>query len=83
MGIGLETDIPFGLVGVGYPSNEAGVAEGTIDAYPNLPLQLVKEGFTNTVAFSMWLNDLGLFSLPVQPPFFGFGNANHPDNGRR
>jgi hypothetical protein len=58
MGIGLDTDIPFGLVGVGYPSNEAGVSSGQIKEYANLPVQLYKEGLVNTVAYSMWLNDL-------------------------
>lgn len=63
MGIGIDTDIPYGLLGVGYPANEAGVRAGKIQPYSNLPVQMVEEGFTNTVAFSMWLNDLGL-SLP-------------------
>lgn len=58
MGIGIDTDIPFGLVGVGYPSNEAGVEAGTIQPYPNLPLQMVNEGLTRTPAYSIWLNDL-------------------------
>ena len=58
MGIGIDTDIPFGLLGVGFPVNEAGVASGVIKAYPNLPVQMAAEGFTKTVAFSMWLNDL-------------------------
>ena len=61
MGIGIDTDIPFGLLGVGFPVNEAGVASGVIDAYPNLPVQMASEGYTKTVAFSMWLNDLGGF----------------------
>ncbi len=61
MGIGIDTDIPFGLLGVGFPVNEAGVASGVIKSYPNLPVQMAAEGFTKTVAFSMWLNDLGGF----------------------
>lgn len=68
MGIGIDTDIPYGLLGVGYPANEAGVRAGKIQPYSNLPVQMVEEGFTNTVAFSMWLNDLGLSPSPLSPP---------------
>jgi hypothetical protein len=58
MGLGLTTDIPNGLVGVGYELNEASIS--TINAkYPNLPVALQQGGFVNTVAFSLWLNDLG------------------------
>jgi len=59
MGIGIDTDIPFGLLGVGFAVNEAGVESGVLDSpYYNLPVQMVQEGFTKTVAYSMWLNDL-------------------------
>lgn len=58
MGLGIDTDIPFGLLGVGYPANEAGVSSGRINPYPNLPVQMVAEGHIKTVAYSMWLNDL-------------------------
>lgn len=70
MGIGLTTDIPFGLIGIGYSANEAGVLQGIFEQpYPNLPKQLVQEGFTSTVAYSMWLNDLGIMPLSVPLPF--------------
>jgi hypothetical protein len=62
MGLGLTTDIPYGLVGVGYQLNEAlvGTTQSTSSAYPNLPVNMVNEGLINTVAYSLWLNDLGM-----------------------
>ncbi|EFX06105.1 aspartic-type endopeptidase [Grosmannia clavigera kw1407] len=60
MGLGLTTDISFGLVGVGYASNEAIV--GTEDSfsaeYANLPVALVNSGIIKSRAYSLWLNDL-------------------------
>ncbi|KAK0730286.1 mitochondrial elongation factor g 1-like protein [Lasiosphaeris hirsuta] len=60
MGLGLKTDIAYGLVGVGYALNEAivGNTQSAADAYPNLPVNMVKEGLINSVAYSLWLNDL-------------------------
>ncbi|GAB1310571.1 Acid proteinase PEPI [Madurella fahalii] len=60
MGLGLETSIPYGLVGVGYALNEAivGQTRSGSSVYPNLPVQMVNEGLISTVAYSLWLNDL-------------------------
>jgi hypothetical protein len=62
MGLGIETDIAYGLVGVGYALNEAivGNTQKTSSAYPNLPVNMMEEGLINTVAYSLWLNDLGM-----------------------
>ncbi|KAJ8120915.1 hypothetical protein ONZ43_g2506 [Nemania bipapillata] len=57
LGLGLETDIAYGLVGVGYALNEASVQNNQI--YANLPIVMVNEGIINTNAYSLWLNDLG------------------------
>ncbi|KAI1770780.1 mitochondrial elongation factor g 1-like protein [Hypoxylon cercidicola] len=60
MGLGLRTDIPYGLVGVGYALNEAIVAstQSASSSYDNLPLLMQKQGLINTNAYSLWLNDL-------------------------
>ncbi|KAL2021649.1 hypothetical protein VTK56DRAFT_7002 [Thermocarpiscus australiensis] len=60
MGLGLQTDISNGLVGVGYALNEAivGKTQSASSMYPNLPVNMVNEGLINTVAYSLWLNDL-------------------------
>ncbi|GAP92140.1 putative aspartic proteinase [Rosellinia necatrix] len=53
MGLGLDTDIAYGLVGVGYALNEA-----ADQVYDNLPIVMQKEGHIQTNAYSLWLNDL-------------------------
>ncbi|KAL1872994.1 hypothetical protein Daus18300_004135 [Diaporthe australafricana] len=60
MGLGLNTTIAYGLVGVGYALNEAIVdTENSLSAaYPNLPVVMVNEGIIGTNAYSLWLNDL-------------------------
>jgi Eukaryotic aspartyl protease len=63
MGLGIETNIPFGLAGVGYEINEASLGT-TKTTYPNLPVAMMQDGLINTVAYSLWLNDLGMFSYP-------------------
>jgi elongation factor G len=61
MGLGIDTDIAYGLVGVGYALNEAivGGTQSAASAYPNLPVVMQDEGLINSVAYSLWLNDLG------------------------
>ncbi|KAI0107754.1 aspartic peptidase domain-containing protein [Nemania sp. FL0031] len=58
MGLGLQTDIAYGLVGVGYALNEASVSH-TREIYPNLPVVMRDEGHIKSNAYSLWLNDLG------------------------
>lgn len=58
MGLGLDTDISYGLVGIGYALNEA-IVGGAKSVYPNLPVTMMNEGLINTIAYSLWLNDLG------------------------
>lgn len=60
MGLGIDTTITYGLLGVGYASNEAIIStEESLDAqYDNLPALMMKEGLIATNAYSLWLNDL-------------------------
>ncbi|KAI0905645.1 aspartic peptidase domain-containing protein [Ustulina deusta] len=57
MGLGLDTDIAYGLVGVGYALNEASVS-ATREIYNNLPVMMRDEGHIASTAYSLWLNDL-------------------------
>jgi hypothetical protein len=68
MGLGIDTDIAYGLVGVGYALNEAIVSNtrSATSAYPNLPVTMEREGLINTIAYSLWLNDLGIY-IPGNP----------------
>lgn len=61
MGLGKQTDIPYGLAGVGYALNEAivGGNSSNFTTYPNLPATMLNDGLINTNAFSLWLNNLG------------------------
>jgi hypothetical protein len=58
MGLGLNTSVSHGLVGLGYTINEVSIKMNGTE-YDNLPIAMVRENVTNTVAFSLWLNDLG------------------------
>jgi elongation factor G len=69
MGLGRNTTIEYGLVGVGYTSNVASV-QTTNTIYPNLPVTMKNDGLINTVAYSLWLNDLGKL-----PAFASHGRA--------
>ncbi|CAH0037749.1 unnamed protein product [Clonostachys rhizophaga] len=57
MGLGLKTDITYGLVGVGYATNEASMANKD-SPYANLPVSMERDGLINSIAYSLWLNDL-------------------------
>ncbi|KAK3395715.1 aspartic peptidase domain-containing protein [Sordaria brevicollis] len=56
MGLGVDTDIPQGVAGIGYPNNEA-TANG-YGKYPNLAVSMADEGLIKSMAYSLWLNDL-------------------------
>ncbi|KAJ4003054.1 hypothetical protein NW752_012298 [Fusarium irregulare] len=57
MGLAIKTNISYGLIGVGYAKNEA--SSSTTDViYPNLPVAMYESGYVNTIAYSVWLNDL-------------------------
>lgn len=60
MGLGSDTTIPYGLLGIGYSLNEAiiGTQESIGAAYHNLPALMMNEGIIATNAYSLWLNDL-------------------------
>lgn len=60
MGLGNDTSIAYGLVGVGYTSNEAIISteQSLAAAYSNLPALMVDQGAIATNAYSLWLNDL-------------------------
>ena len=59
MGLALEASRPLGIMGIGYDADES-IAEQSPDAiYPNVISQLKNQGYINTLAYSLWLNDLG------------------------
>lgn len=46
--------LTYGLIGVGYKDNEG---DGSQKVFPNFPYQLCLDNITNTVAYSLWLDD--------------------------
>lgn len=57
-GIGYTSSSPEGILGIGYTINEVQVNRFGLDEYPNLPQKLKDDGTINSVAYSLWLNDL-------------------------
>jgi len=57
MGLGLNTTLSHGVIGVGYSINEASFETASV-IYDNLPVALANSNITSTIAYSLWLNDL-------------------------
>jgi len=58
LGLGKDTSIGIGIMGIGYNTSEANTFTGNGTAYPNLPFAMVDNGLINSEAYSLWLNDL-------------------------
>ncbi|KAK9452853.1 acid protease [Dipodascopsis uninucleata] len=59
MGVVTSGNTTNGIMGLGYPANEAIVSKLSYEhAYDNLPVLLVKQRFISSRTFSLWLNDL-------------------------
>ena len=59
MGLALQSpDRAFGIMGIGYDSDESIAEQSPNDIYPNVVAQLVNQRYINTLAYSLWLNDL-------------------------
>lgn len=56
-GIGYNSSSAQGILGIGYAANEASIST-TGKTYNNLPEVLQGAGVINTMAYSLWLNDL-------------------------
>ncbi|KAK9427967.1 aspartic peptidase domain-containing protein [Lipomyces doorenjongii] len=57
--VATDANTTEGIMGIGYPSNEAVVsAYGSSYQYKNLPDLLVEQRFIQSRAYSLWLNDL-------------------------
>ena len=59
MGLATQASRAEGIMGIGYDADESIVASSPNSIYPNIVNQLKNEGVTNTLAYSLWLNDLG------------------------
>lgn len=57
-GIGYTSTSEEGIIGIGYPVNEAILSVEGTRPYVNVPQHMMQSGFINTNAYSLWLNDL-------------------------
>ncbi len=57
-GVGYSSTNAQGILGIGYPLNEVQVGRAGKRPYNNLPAQLVADGTIQSMAYSLWLNDL-------------------------
>ncbi|MCJ1435836.1 hypothetical protein MMC27_005212 [Xylographa pallens] len=56
MGLAAQTNRALGIMGIGFDSGESIAESGT--EYPNVIAQMKLQGYINTMAYSLWLNDL-------------------------
>ncbi|PSK57808.1 hypothetical protein B9Z65_9010 [Elsinoe australis] len=56
--IGYKSNSQEGILGIGYPANEAILSVRNGRTYPNVPQKMLNQGLINTNAYSLWLNDL-------------------------
>ena len=57
MGLALQATRPFGIMGIGYNADEAIASQQPSAIYPNIISQLKNQGYIDTLAYSLWLND--------------------------
>ncbi|KAI1330496.1 eukaryotic aspartyl protease [Xylariaceae sp. FL0255] len=57
-GIGYTSSSSQGILGIGYPENEAQVGTAGKSSYDNLPAALVSSSQISRNAYSLWLNDI-------------------------
>ena len=67
MGLAIQASRPFGIMGIGYDADESIASTDPDQIYPNIISQLKAQGFINTLAYSLWLNDLSRISPPPNP----------------
>ena len=56
-GVGYVSSTPEGILGIGY-QNDEGLIERGGKAYSNMPMAMVSDGFIQSNAYSIWLDDL-------------------------
>lgn len=71
MQMGLASSSPsrdFGIMGIGFQSGESIAEYYPSEIYPNVINQLKNQGYIKTLAYSLWLNDLGKCSWTMAEP---------------
>lgn len=65
VGLATRASRALGIMGIGYSADESIATNDPSSAYPNIINQLKNQGVTSTLAYSLWLNDLGTSLLPL------------------
>ena len=60
MGLATQASRALGIMGIGYDADESIATTAPDEIYPNIIAQLQAQGFINTLAYSLWLNDQGI-----------------------
>ena len=63
MGIATQSSRPVGIMGIGYITDEAVTSIDPTAVYPNIVQQMKDQGLISTTAYSLWLNDLGIWNF--------------------
>lgn len=71
-GIGLESTSTEGIMGIGFEQNQVQVQRLGKDPYPGLTDLMVQQGLIQSRAYSLWLNDLGMYELYFAIMFLTF-----------
>ncbi|MCJ1356080.1 MAG: hypothetical protein MMC33_006074 [Icmadophila ericetorum] len=58
MGLATQASRALGIMGIGFQSGESIASQDPEYVYPNVINVLQQEGYINTLAYSLWLNDL-------------------------
>lgn len=61
MGLARTASRGVGILGIGFQSGESIAATDPDSIYPNLVNQLQNQKYIKSLAYSLWLNDLGVF----------------------
>lgn len=61
MGLASSASRGVGIMGIGFQSGESVSSQNPNLVYPNVINQLKNQKFVNTLAYSLWLNDLGIY----------------------
>lgn len=60
MGLARTANRDLGILGIGFQTGESIAATNPSLVYPNLVTQLKNQSLINSLAYSLWLNDLGI-----------------------
>ena len=61
LGLAETASRAIGIMGIGFSADESLATDDSTDTYPNIVNQLKDNDYISTLAYSLWLNDLGKY----------------------